>query len=352
MYQTAEFPTTLLKRKSLLTLFNGLSLIVGLLLLFSLLYFVGYHTILDSLTQVGWGFIPIIILNVGRHIFRSYSMYLAVPPQHRNFKFRQVIAARFGGEAISFISFTGPFLGDATKAMLLKKDIPITYGAAAVLKDNLVYYTTVILMIMAGSIFYLYSFSSPVFLSIWPAILCASVLCAGCIILAISFRITPFSSLITKLRKFKLAPRFILKSQETILKVETDAVHFYHHRRTDFFTLFGINTLVHFLSVCEVYIALEFLGFDSFWSNAFIIESLTKIVNVIFGFVPGMVGVYEGGTGIIMKSLGSTAAVGIALALVRRGAMIVSFFAGTGVLLWRALNRGTESLAHSRGSVL
>jgi hypothetical protein len=99
------------------------------------------------------------------------------------------------------------------------------------------------------------------------------------------------------------------------------------------------------LSVAEVFLALKFLGFDAYVSTAFIIESLTKVINVVFSFIPGTIGVYEGGNGIILEKLGYTVAVGVALALVRRGAILFSTSIGLVILLWRAAEGGAKHLA-------
>ena len=58
-------------------------------------------------------------------------MRAAVPAEHRRITFRQAFAARLGGEAISFLTFTGPLLGEATKVALLRKRVPLTYGVPA-----------------------------------------------------------------------------------------------------------------------------------------------------------------------------------------------------------------------------
>ena len=63
-------------------------------------------------------------------------MRAAVPPEHRRITFRQAFAARLGGEAISFLTFTGPLLGEATKVALLRKRVPLTYGVPALVVDN------------------------------------------------------------------------------------------------------------------------------------------------------------------------------------------------------------------------
>jgi putative ABC transport system permease protein len=80
------------------------------------------------------------------------------------------------------------------------------------------------------------------------------------------------------------------------------------------------------------------LGFDPHVTQAYIIESLTKVINFAFAFVPGTIGVYEGGTEVILqKGLGFYPAAGLALALVRKAAIVCWTSVGLLVLTWRAL---------------
>ena len=333
------------KKAALLVWLHTTTFLFGLGLLLLVMYWFGYRAVLDTLSQVGWGFLPIIGLNVLRHFLRASTLYLAVPPEHRNFKYRSAVAARFGGEAISFLTFTGPFLGDATKALLLKKEISLTHGATAVLIDDVLYYLSVLLMILAGvGAFVLFFESSNTSMggALWATVI-TSILIVAIIALAIGFKVTPLSRITSILEKRGLAPNFLVKLSGSIHTVETNVFQFYHQRRADFFKLFAISSIVHVVSVCEVYLALKLLGLDSLWSTAFIIESLTKIINVVFSFVPGTIGVYEGGNSVILAAVGYTAAVGVALALVRRVAILFSLFVGLVVLLWRTVDSGTKT---------
>jgi len=88
----------------------------------------------------------------------------------------------------------------------------------------------------------------------------------------------------------------------------------------------------------EVFLTLKMLGFSPQWAQAYIIESLTKVINFAFAFVPGTIGVYEGGTEVILqKGLGFTPAAGLALALVRKAAIVCWTSIGLLVLTWRTL---------------
>jgi putative ABC transport system permease protein len=102
--------------------------------------------------------------------------------------------------------------------------------------------------------------------------------------------------------------------------------------------MIACNLLAHAASVLEVYLALKMLGFHPQVAQAYIIESLTKVINFVFAFVPGTIGVYEGGTEVILQNgLGFTPAAGLALALVRKAAIVVWTSVGLLVLTWRAL---------------
>lgn len=335
------------RKGNLLFWVHGLAFLLGLSLLVFVIQRIGYQSVLESVSRVGWGFFVIVALNLTRHLLRAASMYLAVAPEHRTFKYRSAVAARFGGDAVNFFSFMGPFLGDATKAVLLRKQIPLTHGASAVIIDNILYYVTVIIVILAGVVTLLVKFDSSgsTMTRVLIAIVTGALIIFTGIILAILYRIKPLTHAIDILDRRNIAPKFLLKKRDGIRNVESNVFRFYHDRRADFFKVFGISLFVHAVSVTEVYMALAFLDEKALVSTAFIIESLTKVINAAFGFIPGAIGAYEGGQGLILKTLGYTTAVGLALALVRRGAILFSTSIGLIILIWRGAERGARRFA-------
>jgi len=344
-------PATKMSRKThILILVHAVTFLLGLALLVFVIYRIGYQSLLDSLATIGWGFAVILGLNVARHFLRAASLYRAVAPAHRKFKYRHAVAARFGGEAVNFFSFAGPFLGDATRAVLLKKNMPLAEGASAVIIDNILYYVTVILMVLAGVAVLLagYGSNGSTMSNVLLAIVVVALLLFTALIFAMAKQVKPLTQMIDFLEKRGIAPGFVLKQRKGLTDVERNVFQFYHDRRADFFIVFGISSAVHAISVAEVFAGLKLLGNESTVANAFIIESLTKVINAVFSFIPGTIGVYEGGNGLILKTLGYTTAVGVALALVRRGAILFSTIVGLVILLWRGAARGAKHLAEER----
>jgi uncharacterized protein (TIRG00374 family) len=335
------------KIKNSLVWIQGVIFLAALCLLFYVLSRIGLQTIVDALKSVGWGFLAIIAFNGSRHMLRALSIYLAIPSQHHHFKYRYAVAARLGGEAVNVLSFTGPLLGEATKAALLKKRVPLSHGAAAVVVDNILYDISVILVILGGVGVMLYTYGSGDKAMRYALVIITTValLAIVGILLAAKFRIKPLSWIIRKLSKRNLVPGFIERKRERIHDVEDHIYQFYTHRRKTFFAIFGIDFLAHTLSVCEVFVALKLLGHSATPATSYIIESLTKVINFTFGFIPGALGAYEGGNGVILKALGYSMAVGVTLALVRRGATLFWVCVGLLILLWRGVSGGARRLA-------
>src|SRR4029450_3553536 len=136
---------------------------------------------------------------------------------------------------------------------------------------------------------------------------------------------------IDRMAQLRLSPKVILKRRHHIYHLESKVYDFYKHHPGAFFGMIACDLLSHASSVLEVYVALKMLGFSPLVSQAYIIESLTKVINFAFAFVPGTIGVYEGGTEVILNRLGFAAATGLALALVRKAAIV--FWTSIGLLV-------------------
>jgi putative ABC transport system permease protein len=330
--------TTSNSRRSLVWL-QTLAFILGLALLIYVINRVGVQPLFDALLRIGLGFFVILGLSGLRHFLRTIAMRAAVPAEHRRITFRQAFAARLGGEAISFLTFTGPLLGEATKVALLRKRVPLTYGVPALVVDNLLYNLSVVFFVLSGAVVMLLRYPLPP--SVYVVLLIiAAVAASGILVAAIAAkrRVMLLTWAIDRLGELRLSPKVILKRRHHIYHLESKVYDFYKHHPGAFFLMIVCNLAAHAASVVEVFLALKMLGFQPQWAQAYIIESLTKVINFVFAFVPGTIGVYEGGTEVILqKGLGFTPAAGLALALVRKAAIVVWTSIGLLVLTWRTL---------------
>jgi putative ABC transport system permease protein len=312
--------------------------LLGALLLFYLIRAVGVDPIFSALSRVGFGFFFVVAANGSRHVLRTIAMRLSVDPEHRRFSFLQAFAARLGGESMSFLTFAGPLLGEATKVALLRKRVPLVHGVPALVVDNLLYNLSVVLVIFGGAVLMLFAYPVPP-VAREILIVIASVAFLGMIAAAMATRkrVTLLTNLIDRLARRGFRPGFLRKRRHQIYRVELTVYGFYKRRRSAFFSMIALDLASHVTSVLEVFITLQMLGLVPRVSAAYIIESLTKVINFAFAFVPGTIGVYETGNGIILRTLGYTAATGVALAIVRKAAIIFWTVIGVFIITWRTL---------------
>ena len=313
--------------------------LLGLGLLIYVINLVGVQPIFDALLRIGlFGFLILLAISGSRHVLRTISMASAVPKEHRQFSFLQAFAARLGGEAISFLTFTGPLLGEATKVALLRKRVPLTYGVPALVVDNLIYNLSVVFFILTGACVMLFTYNLPplVYYSlVGIAVIAALGICAAA--LAAKRRIMLLTWVMDEMARLRLSPKVILRRRQHIYHIESRVYDFYKHHPGVFFGMIACNLLAHATSVLEVYVTLHMLGYRPNVAQAYIIESLTKVINFVFAFVPGTIGVYEGGTEFVLRTLRFGNATGLALALVRKAGTIVWTSIGLLVLTWRTL---------------
>ena len=310
----------------------------GLALLVYVINRIGVQPIFDALSQIGFGLFALIAISGSRHFIRALALRIAIPREHRRINVWQAFTTRLGGEAVSFLTFTGPVLGEATKAALLRKRVSLVTAAQALVVDNLLYNLSVALFILSGACVMLaaYSVPTPVFYALLVIAVSASAALCG-VVFALSRRVMPASAFVKWLILRGFKRRALLARREHILRVEGHFYHFYRHRRGAFFLIVALDLLSHATSVLEVYATLRMLGLRSGLAAPFVIESLTKVINFVFGFVPGTIGVYESGNVVILRRLGFAAATGLTLAIVRKAGIIFWTVIGLAILTARAV---------------
>lgn len=327
------------KRRRPAATFQVIAIILGISIFSFVVYKAGYKTILASLSKVGWGFLIVVALNGSRQFLRSLCVYLAVPEKDRSFKYRHAVEARLGGEAAGIISFTGGMVSEATKAALLRNRLTLSHSVTTIILDNLIYILSVACMVLTGSIVMLANFnnSRPLVIVVLGILIAGMILGLSGLVLAVGFEVKPLSFLLKKLAGKTWVPQFLSTRKDGIHVVEKSVIEFYKNRRAIFFFMLTVNFAAHALSVVEIMFVLKMFGLPTGVTIAFVIESLTKVINFSFGFIPGNLGVYEGGASVIFHTLGLPVATGVALALVRRGAILSWTAVGVVILIWRTL---------------
>ena len=311
-------------KKAVFNAFQAASFLAGVGLFIYLLRQTGLAALAHYLGTLGWGFIFILALSAIRNCARAGSWYFAIEPGHRTVTFWRLMNVMLAGEAIKYLTATGPLLGEPAKAAMVRRQIPLLQGFSSVLVENLIYYLTVFIFVFAGLLPLAWLAEVPENFKLASYILVGSIAVPVFIIwLAIRMRwyllaraLEQLNRMISRRRRRDTSRLESIASQVRV--VEESLYTFYERRYGAFYLIFWLNMGAHLINVVEVYVILAFLTLPSSVLNGFLVEAVTKVINLVFFFVPTRAGVYESGNALLLQALGMSAAAGVALAIIRK----------------------------------
>ncbi|MEO7540305.1 MAG: lysylphosphatidylglycerol synthase domain-containing protein [Pyrinomonadaceae bacterium] len=307
-------------------------LTLGLILFFYIIYSVGVGQIWDSIRLMGFGFVLVVLASAVRHLLRTIAWLNCIEEDHRNIKLWDLFNVRIAGDAVRLLSFTGPFLGETSKAVLIRKRLPMVHGMSSIIIENLTYTVGVIFVVITGLGLFISNYSTR------TSVKWAGAIMSICMVLALA----AFHFLISRrIMFFSRVGRWLarktditwFKSQAMgIEETETRIHDFYLRRGSTFYVVLVLGFAANFVNLLEVYLILYFMNVDVTFLASYIIEAMMKIVNILFFFVPGQVGVLEGGNAFVFKVLGLGLTAGVTLSLVEKIRTI--FWGGYGLAVW------------------
>src|SRR5690349_5275790 len=319
--------------------FAPLGIIFGLVGLILFAYFVshaGVGEIISGIQRLGAGFILILAVSSIRYIVRALAWTRCVEPPHR-LPFRSAFAARLMGDALgNIIPFVAAAVSEPSKAVFVKDRVPLMVGFAALAIENIFYALSVVLFIFAGTATLLLSFSLPKglrYASIGALITTLVIIPAGYFLLRSEWRF--LSGTLRFFGRHGVAPNLVAKIAPRVQALEERIFGFYQRSHQGFLSIFALDMCFHLAGMAEIYATLSFISpVAPSLRQAFILESVNRIINVAFKFIPLRAGVDEGGTGQVSKVLGFAPGIGVTLAIIRKGRDL--FWSGIGILLiWK-----------------
>jgi hypothetical protein len=321
------------------------------LLLFA--YFVrkaGVGQIMVGIRRLGFGFLLILGISAVRQVARSFAWVRCFEePYH--LRFRDAFGARIMGDALgNIIPLASVAVAEPSKAAFVTDRVPLMASLSAIALENIFYSLSVVLLIFSGTAALLLSFSLPKglrYVSIGALIGTVVIAPLGYFIIRQQWKFLsrPMSVLHSRGLQRSWLERAIPRAQT----LEERIYGFYDRNRNRLIAIFLLEVCFHLAGVAEIFVTLSFISeaVKPTLLTAFILESVNRVINVVFKFVPLRTGIDEAGTGMLSKVLGFTTAIGVTLAIVRKARDI--FWTGIGVALM--VRRGLSLKSFNRGPV-
>ena len=318
-----------------------LFLLAGLALFIYLFLHLGPAAVFEMLGRIGWSAVPIAAAYAVYQSMRSLALTASVPGAH-TLPFRDAVWIRLSGEAVQFLTFTGPFLAEPAKAMLLKRrGLSTVEGFAATLIEYLSYmFTSAILAI--GALWWMLH-REMVEGGVRAAaigLLTAMVIFLLSSAVAIALRVHLMGAILERISRLPLVRRRLKPNMTDVHRVEDLLLDVMHDRPARFVRVLLYETASHALHIVELFLIVRALGLGAGFGTAALIEGAAKFIGLAFFFIPGQIGASEGAHTIIFEAVGLPAVAGFTVPFVRRIRSIV--VAALGLLAISTLTKRRE----------
>jgi hypothetical protein len=299
-------------------------------------YFVwraGPAEVWSNITQIGWWFVPILLLAGLRFAVRAWAWTLCFEEPHR-LGFWEAFKAYLIGDAAGNVVPLGIVVSEPTKAaMASRRGVPFAATFSAIAVENIFYMLSVALFILSGAAALLLSFHLPKVLRYSSY----GIVAGAVVFLAFGFyavrREWRFLSATLRWTAARgLGRKTLERRLARVGSFEERIYGFYSRNRRRFPEILLCEALFHLLGVAEGYLTIWLIGgARPTVLSAFFFESVNRIITVVFKFVPLRAGIDELGTGQLAQVLALGVAAGVTLAIVRKARIIC--WTAVGVLL-------------------
>jgi hypothetical protein len=325
--------------------FTGAGVLFALAGLALFAYFVwktGAAGVWAQMRALGWGFLVILAVSAIRPVVRALTWTRCFETTHA-LPFRDALSAYLVGDALGNLMPLGIVVSEPAKAAMARARVPLMASAAALAVENLFYMLSVALFVSAGTVALLFAFPLSPRLRVVSYATLVVILCVVVAAYVVVRRRWKFlSGALELFAERGVGRRFAARHGAKFGALEDRVYGFYERHGARFIPILLLEMCFHLAGVCEVFATLYFItggraSLSRIALASFVLESVNRVINVVFKFVPMRAGVDELGTSKFTDALNFGATAGVTLAIVRKARIIVWTAVGVALLVRRGL---------------
>lgn len=302
-----------------------LLLLVGTVTLIVLVWRIGPAQILAALASLGPGsFLAILIPSVFMYGLEAYGWRLTLGAPSRVVGFLRLYAIRAAGEAVNLTTPVGFVAGEPLKAHLLHlHGVDMVPAAASVVTAKTTMTISQVGFMLMGVVIGTWVLSQRT-VSIAPGTLGLAVAASaglfffGMGLILLVQRRGLFTATLNALHRWRIHISFLDARADKLLALDRAILDFYGTNRRAFLLSTGFCFLGWMTEALEVYVMLVCLGLAVAPLTAIAIAALSVFIKGGTFFIPGSVGVQEGGNVFLLVAFGFGDVNGMAFAFLRR----------------------------------
>ena len=272
--------------------------------------------------DLGWNFIPFMSVTFLSYLLFTVSWNLFLWGHHYKMKFWRLFMIKTAGEAVNTVTPLGFGGGDPVRILLMKKDIPVAESTASVVVDRTLNSIAMVLFMLIGIFIAFWKFKLPTSLE-WGFPAALLFMCGMTYYWYKRQHEGVFQFLVECLTKLKIKKHWPEKTMAKLKEIDRYITEFYTHNKKGFYLAFLLQFIIRLLGVLEIYLAAYYLGTPFSFIGAYLLASVTVVINLIFVFIPGSVGVLEGSYAGIFVLMGQNPAIGTSIGILRRIRVVI-----------------------------
>jgi len=274
-------------------------------------------TLWQYLNRVGFNIIWILLLGGVWLGCYTLAWELFLKKINRNIGFWEVFKMKTAGEAINNMTPLSWGGGDPMRILWLKEHIPFAEGTASVVVDRTLNNLALALFMVIGIA--MAFMTLPLSPALQISLIAVLALIVGVsVFLFVRSHEGLFQFFLDLLKKLRLKKNISEKTQAHVAEIDGIISRFYRENRAAFLLAFLLHFLGRLCGVLELYLIGMFLQFPLTIGASYLLASLTVVINLLFVFVPGTMGVMEGAFAGLFALLHLDPAIGTSLQIVRR----------------------------------
>lgn|GEM_PF-2069392 len=298
---------------------KALPVLLGGVLLYYLFRNIGVAEVVTHIESLGWRALLILLISVLWKGVNTAAWALSFLPDYDRPSYWQLFRVNLAGDVVNNLLPTGNLGGEVAKPYLLTSDVDRTVATSAVVACKTMEILSGLALACAGVITSLFvlPLDSRVRLGLGVALLVAATI----VFLIYHYqRRGPFATAISLLNRAGLLKRGLDRKAEAAGRVDTALSAFYDRsNRSRALAILGLRIVSWTLGTTETYFLMICMGADVTFLDAFLLVSLSLLIETAFLFVPAGVGTYEAGHTYLSYLLGINPAIGLATAVAKRG---------------------------------
>jgi putative membrane protein len=296
-----------------------LLLSIGVVLFIALLGWQGFGSVVSTLALAGWGLLGVAAFHLLPVILDAYAIRVLFPSHERDVSLRDALLARWGGESANSLLPAGQIGGPMLMVRYLAQRGMAARDAAAVItvSTTMQSFGQMIFALVGLALLSGYASGAGVLLPVLIVIALVSLMVCG-------FFLAQRKGLFGRSVRFfsQLAGRFSKKRDWSSLVSRAEAVDgavLDLYRKPGPVALsFGFSLVGWIVGTGEVWLILHLLGQPVGWTEALMLESLGQAIRGAAFFIPGSLGVQEGGYLLLARLIGLPPEAALALSLAKR----------------------------------